>query len=234
MDLREPPITDNEELNIWLNDVYEWLKYPALKSYTIQTGDISGGDYAEFESDGTLVFKGDATVWEDQQVGLGGSKFAGASDPTWTAYKGGRVLAFDKAQDNIIYFTAQLYHSYKIDSDIEFHIHTAHADGGAGDSIWNFTYSWADKNADFPNITGANTQTITVVSPEDADKHQYDDFGAIEANSGAGQYPSSVILCSLQREGTHLDDDYDDDIYLVALDFHIEMDTVGSRTETTK
>lgn len=28
MDLREPPRTDNEELNIWLNELYDWLKYP--------------------------------------------------------------------------------------------------------------------------------------------------------------------------------------------------------------
>ncbi len=28
MDLREPPNTDNEELNEWLADLYEWLKYP--------------------------------------------------------------------------------------------------------------------------------------------------------------------------------------------------------------
>lgn len=234
MDLREPPITDNDELNEWLEDLHRWLKYPALQAYTIKSGNIVDGNYAEFETDGTLVFKGDATVYDDQQVSIGGAKFAGASDPTWTAYKGGRVLAFNAAQDNIIYFTAQLYHSYKIDSDIEFHIHTAHSAAGTGDSIWNFTYSWADKNADFPSITGANTQTMTLTSPNDADKHLYSDFSAIEANSGAGQYPSSVILCSLEREGTHLDDTYAADIYLVALDFHIEMDTMGSRGETTK
>ena len=28
MDLREPPNTDNEELNEWIQDLYEWLKYP--------------------------------------------------------------------------------------------------------------------------------------------------------------------------------------------------------------
>ena len=232
MDLREPPITDNEELNIWLNDVYEWLKYPALKSYTIQTGDISGGNYAEFETDGTLKFVGDATTWDDQQIIIGGAKFAGASDPTWTAYQGGYVLAFDKAQDNIVYFTAQLYHKYKIDSDIAFHIHTAHADAGAGNSRWNFTYSWADLMANFPSET---TISETFPSPEDADEHELHEFDAMEANSGAGQDVSSVILCSLQREGTDaVNDTYDDDIYVVAMDFHIEQDTLGSRLITTK
>ena len=234
MDLREPPSTDNDELNEWLEDLHRWLKYPALQAYSIKSGNMVDGNYAEFETDGTLKFTGNATSWEDQQIIIGGVKFAGASDPTWTAYKGGYVLAFDKAQDNIVYFTAQLSHSYKIDSDIEFHMHTVHADGEASvNSRWNFTYSWADIMADFPNET---TVSKTVASPNDADKHELHSFSAtIEANSGAGQRVSSVILCSLQREGTDaVNDTYDDDIYVVAMDFHIEQDTVGSRAIATK
>ena len=46
---------------------------------------------------------------------------------------------------------------------------------------------------------------------------------------------SSVLLCSLQRKGTDaVNDTYDDDIYVVAMDFHIEMDTVGSREQYIK
>ena len=64
------------------------------------------------------------------------------------------MLAFDKAQDNIVYFTEQLSHKYLIDSDISFHIHTVHADAEASvNSRWNFTYSWADIGDDFPVAT---------------------------------------------------------------------------------
>lgn len=232
MDLREPPSIDNDELNEWLEDLHRWLKYPALQAYTIKSGAMADGNFAEFETDGTLKLSGDATAWDDQQIIIGGIKFAGASDPTWTAYKGGRVLAFNKAQDNIVYFTAQLTHKYKIDSNISFHIHTVHAAGGVGNSRWNFTHSWADMMADFP---GESTQSETFTSPNDADKHELHEFDDIETNSGAGQKVSSVILCSLQREGTDaVNDTYDDDIYLVAMDFHIEMDTIGSRAEAVK
>ena len=214
MDLREPPtISENDALNEWLDDLHRWLISPVLRPYSI-------------------TFEGDTTVWDDQQITIGNTRFAGASDPSWTAYQGGLVLAFNKAQDNIVYFTAQLSHKYKIDSDISFHIHTVHADGGAGNSRWNFTYSWADIMADFPSET---TQSETFASPADADKHELHGFDAIEANSGAGQKVSSVMLCSLQREGTDaVNDTYDDDIYVVAMDFHIEMDTIGSRTVSTK
>ncbi len=189
----------------------------------------TGANYFSVEADGTPVLEGDATVWNDQQVVLGNVKFAGASDPTWTAYKGGLVLAFNKAQDNIVYFTAQLSHKYKLNSNLEFHIHTAHADGDAGNSKWNFTYSWADVGDDFPVET---SDTTTVASPADADKHELNSFGNLTAGGGADV--SSVLICSLQREGTHGDDTYDDDIYLVAMDFHFEMDTMGSRTVTSK
>ena len=92
MDLREPPLTEIEEFDKWMDDLYRWLKYPALKAHTIQVGAMADGNYAEFESDGTSKFTGDSTVWEDQQVIIGGVKFAGASDPAWTAYKVSVVL----------------------------------------------------------------------------------------------------------------------------------------------
>ena len=231
MDLIEPPITDNEELDKWLDDLYRWLKYPALKAHTIQVGAMADGNYAKFESDGTLKFTGNSTVWEDQQVIIGGVRFAGASDPTWTAYKGGYVLAFNKAQDNIVYFTAQLSHKYKASSNLEFHIHTVHKDAEASvNSRWHFTHSWADIGEDFPNAT---TVSKTIASPNDADKHELHSFST--TISGAGAIVSSVLLCSLQREGTDaVNDTYDDDIYVVAMDFHFEMDTIGSRTITAK
>ncbi len=45
---------------------------------------------------------------------------------------------------------------------------------------------------------------------------------------------SAVIICSLTRNGGGDGDTYDNDIYLTALDFHIEIDTVGSDTELGK
>ncbi len=68
MDLREPPLTDNEELNIWLNDVYEWLKYPALRAYTGQFGAMADGNYIDIQSGGNIVF-----------IGTAGMAFAGIS-----------------------------------------------------------------------------------------------------------------------------------------------------------
>ena len=168
------------------------------------------------------------SVWDDQQVSLGSVGF-GASAPSWTAYKGSKVLAFNKAQDNSIDFLMQLSHRYKVGTPVEFHLHVVAPSDIAGDVKWNLTISKADIGADFPAESSYSlTQTIAAGS---ADEHNYAD---ISEDIGSSSGVSSVWICSLTREGTALVDNFDDDVYLVALDAHFEIDSLGSREETTK
>lgn len=188
------------------------------------------GSYATFEADGTLVFVGDATVWDDQQINISSVRLPAAGAPTWTAYKGSQVLAFSGSADNTIYFTAQLKHKYKEGSDLEFHIHYIPEDNTAGNVRWVFTHSWANIGAAFPSET---TVTTILATPEITDQHTLGEIAA--AITGTGKTISSVLLCSLTRTGSHGDDTYNaKDIYIAAEDFHLEMDTVGSRQEATK
>lgn len=187
-------------------------------------------NYALFEGDGTLVFIGDATVWNDQQINISSVRLPAANAPTWTAYKGSQVLAFSGSQDNTIHFTAQLMHKYKEGNDIKFHIHYTPEDNAAGNARWVFTHSWANEEEAFPAET---TVTTILATPEVTDQHTRGEIA--EPISGTGKTISSILLCSLTRTGTHGDDTYDNKaVYLDALDFHIEADTVGSRTEMAK
>jgi hypothetical protein len=150
--------------------------------------------------------------------------------PTWTSYKGSEVPAFAKNAINTLYFSAQLPHAYKVDSDIEFHIHLAYPDATAGNSIWYFTYSWADMGSNF--AAESNSGNITIAAPGAADRHQYGEL--IATISGAGKGISSVLLCSLSRLGNDGSDDYDEVIYAISADFHYQRDTNGSRLQTAK
>jgi len=49
---------------LYLKDQSEVL-VPVISS---EFGDVTGGNYSKFEADGTLVFYGDATVWEDLRI----------------------------------------------------------------------------------------------------------------------------------------------------------------------
>lgn len=196
---------------------------------TKRFGDNAGGNYTEIEADGTVVAVGDAVVWGNLSIAMGEVKLPGVSDPSWTAYKGSYVLTFAKAADNIASFSAQMPHGYKQGSDIEFHLHLAYPDNGAGGSRWVFTHSWANMGAAFP---GETTVPLTVASPEITDQHQYSEIATL---SGAGKTISSILLCSIMREGTDaVNDTYDDVSYLVSMDFHYQRDTNGSRLENSK
>ena len=169
-------------------------------------------------------------AWDDQQVSLGSVGF-GSSAPTETAYKGSEVLSFHQSQDNSITFVAQLPHAYKINSDIEFHLHLAYQDANAGNSKWTLTHSWASIGSTFPAETSVSA---LIASPAETDHHQLADIAAtITPAAGQGGI-SSVLLCSLTREGTDGTDTYGSGIYLVSLDFHRRGDGFGSRQRAVK
>jgi len=173
----------------------------------------------------------DTEVWDDQQVSLGAVGF-GASAPDWVSYKGGKVLGFDKAQNNEITFIAQITHKYKVNEDIEFHIHLAYPDGNSGNTRWTLTYSWANITGQFPTETSVSA---TIASPAEIDNHQVAEIAATISAAGADQGGiSSVLICSLTRDGSDAADTYDNDVYMVALDFHVPLNTIGSRQEASK
>ena len=79
---------------------------------------------------------------------------------------------------------------------------------------------------------GESSQTVTVDVQNDViHDHMYDDIGS--DISGAGKTISSILICSLKRD-TGVANDYASAAYLVEIDFHYEIDTIGSRTEAAK
>lgn len=207
-------------------DDTELAGYLPVDPETLRVG--KDDNYLWISETGHLMLLGAATVFDDQQINLGIVK-KGSSAPTDTLYKGSQVLAFDKAQDNIIYFTAQLSHRYKLESTVEFHLHATVPDNNAGVVRWIFTYSWADIGDSFP--TASSITVDQSVAANSQDDHLYVDIGDL---TGSSDGVSSLLLCSLTREGTHANDTYNNDAYLVAADFHIECDTMGSDTESAK
>jgi len=169
--------------------------------------------------------------YDDLQVTLGEIKLPGVSDPGWQAYKGGYVLSFSASADNIISFTAQLPHSWKCATDIEFHIHTVYPDANSGNSIWNFTHSWVGLNGEFPTETPVSD--VVLAAPESANTHRLQEIAATIDGSGITNV-SSFLICSLQREGSNESDTYASAIYLIGLDFHILKDSVGSASIASK
>jgi hypothetical protein len=174
----------------------------------------------------------DACVGQDLSINTSANKTLVLSQPVWDDYvvsMTNEVPAFSKDAVQVLYFSAQMPHSYKEGSDIEFHIHITYPDNGAGNSRWYFSYSWANIDGTFP---AASSTTTTVVSPTTTDRHQMAILAPVIL--GAGKTISSVLVCSIQRLGNAGEDTYANEIYLVSGDFHYRLDTMGSRTQLVK
>ena len=218
----EPP-TDAapDELRAW-NDLNRQLAEITEAFYNIRV-----------ESGGTFEFVADGTVWDDLRVPLTSVKLAGVKDPDYSTFTTGGLYSylFAAATAEEVNFVCQMPHSYKLGSDIYPHIHWTPVDATTGYVMWALEYSWADINTKFPAPT-----TIYVRDEANllAYKHQYADFGPISPPKEAGNKVSSILVCRLYRDATVTLDTYAADAALLEIDFHFEIDAVGSKEEKSK
>ena len=201
-------------------------------------GDIGNGHYSEFESDGTLVFNGDATVWDDMRIVPGAWVFAGTSDPEitdWTPTGSGTTYkVYEFAASDQAFFTIQLPHSYKQGTNISVHVHwTPGARGNEenGKTVaWKLNYSWANIDGTFG---AAGTADMTDTCDGTDDKHLMTPAVAI---TGTNKNISSMLVCRIYRDtgDTWASAVPGQQPILLEIDFHYELDTVGSRAVGTK
>lgn len=206
-------------------------------------GNISGGNYSEFESDGTLVFNGDATVWEDLKVEPS-IKTAGVNDPTFTQWftngSGSRgVYLFNftdvaTANQKEVFFSAQFPHAWD-GTAIYPHVHwIPNQDGTSQRPVWGLEYNWKNIGEVFGNTSIVYT---TGLYPNDTNvaqyKHYLSTFAAITPSASQGGI-SSCMNCRLFRYSGDASDTFTGTCGLLYVDFHYKLNTCGSRAETSK
>ncbi|GAB4311415.1 MAG: hypothetical protein Kow00127_01420 [Bacteroidales bacterium] len=179
-----------------------------------------------------IGFEGDAVVWDDLKVPVTATKSFGAKAPTYFVFandgvgsQGVYLWYFSPSQEQELFFTVQLPHSWKEGSTIEPHIHwTPYSTGGSGNVVWGLEYTWAKVGDNF-NYTDIITGTSAV--PTDI-KHGICDLGSID---GTGKTYSSMLVCRVFRDATNPADTYDDYVCLLEIDFHIQKTSLGTQNE---
>jgi len=229
-----------DSLAVWLSvgeiGYYDTLVYDGSD---LKVGDISGGNYFLVESDGTIQFLGDASVWDDIRIVPSAFDFAGASDPTLITWQpGGLGTTFRVWEFNVndeVFFTIQLPHTYKLGSNLYPHIHWTPKDQGVIENgrtvAWTLDYSIADDGGVFGSSTTVDlTDTCNGVDH----RHERSPSGVIDG-SGIADI-SSILIGRLYRNAgdTWIDNSAAARPVLLEFDIHYEMDSTGSHEELVK
>jgi len=206
---------------------------------SIKMGSIVDGSYVEVESDGTLRFSGESSLWDDLRIVPGAFAFAGNADPTLVNWQPGgsgtTFKVYEFATNDEVYFSCQLPHGYKLGTNLHPHVHWT--PGARGNEENGNTVNWAlDYSiSDIDGVFGA-AQTINIPDTCQGTDHQHHMAfnGTIDGSNISGV--SAMILCRLYRTtGDSWDSSSSGQLpLLLEFDFHYEIDTVGSRSEYLK
>lgn len=151
--------------------------------------------------------------------------------------------AFEPNLTQSVGFNAQMPHGKKTGTDICPHFHASFKiPPQPGETIvFLFEYTWAD----IANIGGNPTQTVfpetevlELVIPignnaAPINSHMMTPW-MTDVNFSVEAGVSAMILCSLTRVGSDARDTYPGDIFMHEFDFHVQIDTLGSKDAAVK
>lgn len=194
-------------------------------------GDIDNGNYSYFESDGTLKFVGNATVYEDDNAGGITLTKAAANQPDLVTIDSTSILtyAFDGgAAMEELHWATEIPHSYKEGTDLIPHAHIYPTTTGAG-NIKFFLEYWVKSNGGTA-VTG--TASFVVAAGGTAWEESRENFDSVI--DGSTLTIADQAHFRIYRDPTDAEDTYADDVAIGTLGYHYEIDTIGSRGVVTK
>jgi hypothetical protein len=198
-------------------------------------GDMANGHYSEFESDGSYVMHGNATVWEDllpSSVTIGTT---GPNFPAFTVYNGNLCAYEFVGSGNVtkeIHLGFQMQHGWKLGSNISPHLHLYIANTALGGTVKFYCeYTWTNINETGTIATQTINGTIVRTNAQSTANNALLAFSEI---NGTGKGLSSMLMCRIYRTTTDDADTYESSVWLKSADLHIEKDTDGSREPLVK
>ena len=201
----------------------------------VNIGDIENGNYFQIDSQGRYKAIGDSAVaWDDLRVPVSNLKLNPVNEkPDFAPFSAGRAFLFDPDSAESTYFAVQIPHNYKLGTDLEAHIHWAPIDVTGGAVQWGIRYSLANIGADLAaNPAASDTASAVGSAIGTAFNHKLTDIATIDG-SGINSV-SSMIIATVYRIAGATADSYTNDAALLEIDFHYQIDSLGSRWEMTK
>lgn len=194
-------------------------------------------DNTSFEADGTMVFNGAATVFDDlPPIPLLSQRVGGANNPTLTVFKGNiQLLTF--AINDYVYFNYEILHGYREGSNLSAHIHWATQGTDITDRYVKWEVEFTIANAKivapfdslFPTETIVTAETI-IPANTGSIAHIIASFGSV---AGIG-LKIGAYICGRIRRIAASSTAPTSNPFGITLGFHYEQDTGGSRQLYTK
>lgn len=170
-------------------------------------------------------------AWDDLRFPAQAINPAGSPAPA-TADPNTGMLSFAGNADNVVAGVGQIPHSWKHGSDLHPHIHLVFPTANAGKNTrWKLEYQiWPLGGVAAANYGTYTALTVlTVPNANNVRSHILAEFDPIPMT---GQLGSTCVMWKLSRlAATDVADDDTNACILLELDFHYQMDKLGSPVE---
>lgn len=220
------------------NDVIQWdsvagvwknINDPTLT--TAKIGDEAGGNYSEFEADGTLKFNGDAETWVDIDFPLI-PRTTGPNIPTYATVQGNLSMPQWAVNDALVCEVQELIHSWREASTVYFHLHlvTSGTNVDARYVRFEVEYTWGNFGATLPaNVT---LDSLDLLIPANTPARTHIIYSLGNFTPGGGRIGGHVLarLKRIASTGTAPGTNP----FIGMMQLHIQQDTTGSREMTSK
>lgn len=200
-------------------------------------GNKSGGNYADFDTDGTLVFYGDSTAFRDEFGPLIGAKLESPSSKIVTNAAEGTITFKDSANlSDYVSMPVQINHDAKAQSDVYPHIHWWQA--SANIPNWLIQYRWQQNGAAKVTSWTSVKYASHAFTYSSGTLNQITAFGALSPPASTGV--SAVLQLRLLRDTGNAStlftgaDPLTGDVDAMFYDVHIEVDMLGSHEQYAK
>ena len=184
-------------------------------------------------------------VYAEASVSSMSMRAQGTNDPDFTQWKDSGASStgiflpwFDAAAEEELFFSVPIPTGYAAGEDIVPVVRWVPktlADGTPASQVvkWGLEYIWVDSG----ETAAANTSTVygSTHLPADADVLAGRHYSSVLTTlTGTNFTINSTLICRIFRDATSVTDNYEADAGLLSVGFRFPIDTIGSRTATTK
>jgi hypothetical protein len=187
-------------------------------------------DNTIFEQDGTMVFSGSATVWDDIFFPLVTAKQGQVDKPAFDVNEVAYLFPQNDTTE-FMYIVGQMPHSMKVGSSLSPHVHWKQT--ASGSPVYKMDYKWFPIGGSVPATWQTHTMSTTAAPYTSGSMHQLT-YGTLISGSmlqTTSVGVSSIMLIKLYRD---TGDTYTGNAVTYQFDIHFLKDAVGSRTEFIK